>query len=217
MLLQEYIPLGQRVQSFVVEYNKEGEWLPVKLNEETTTIGYKRLLRFETVTTDKLRINFMESRACLCINNIEAYYAGETPDVFTAKAEELKTYPFTLPQEDEAEAGKCADKDAATTCFVDGNTLLIDLGTEQTVSSFHYLPDQSEYNKGLIAAYEISVGMEANAVNQVVSSGEFSNIKNNPILQSVYFTPVTARYVLLKAVRMVENESPMGFAELGVQ
>ena len=76
--------------------------------------------------------------------------------MFTAKAEELKTYPFTLPKVDEAEAGKCADKDAATTCFVDGNTLLVDLGTEQTVSSFHYLPDQSEYNKGLIAAYEIS-------------------------------------------------------------
>ncbi len=217
MLLQEYIPLGQRVQSFVVEYNKEGEWLPVKLNEETTTIGYKRLLRFETVTTDKLRVNFEKSRACLCINNIEAYYAGETLDVFTAKAEELKTYPFTLPKVDEAEAGKCADKDAATTCFVDGNTLLVDLGTEQTVSSFHYLPDQSEYNKGLIAAYEISVGTEAGAVNQVVSSGEFSNIKNNPILQSVYFSPVTARYVLLKAVRMVENDGPMGFAELGVQ
>ena len=68
--------------------------------------------------------------------------------MFTAKAEELKTYPFTLPKVDEAEAGKCADKDAATTCFVDGNTLLVDLGTEQTVSSFHYLPDQSEYNKG---------------------------------------------------------------------
>ncbi len=217
MLLQEYIPLGQRVQSFVVEYNKEGEWLPVKLNEETTTIGYKRLLRFETVTTDKLRVNFKKSRACLCINNIEAYYAGETSDVFTAKAEELKTYPFTLPQVDEAEAGKCADKNASTTCFVEGDKLLIDLGEERNVSSFHYLPDQSEYNKGLIAGYRLSVGMEADAVNRVVSSGEFSNIKNNPILQSVYFSPVTARYVLLEAVKMVEDGAPMGFAELGIQ
>ena len=67
--------------------------------------------------------------------------------------------------------GKCADKDAATTCFVDGNTLLVDLGTEQTVSSFHYLPDQSEYNKGLIAAYRFQSAREAGAVNQVVSSG----------------------------------------------
>lgn len=136
---------------------------------------------------------------------------------YLASQRYIRPLVFTLPKVDEAEAGKCADKDAATTCFVDGNTLLMDLGTEQTVSSFHYLPDQSEYNKGLIAAYEISVGTEAGAVNQVVSSGEFSNIKNNPILQSVYFSPVTARYVLLKAVRMVENDGPMGFAELGVQ
>ena len=76
--------------------------------------------------------------------------------------------------------------------------------------SFHYLPDQSEYNKGLIAAYEISVGTGSRCGEPVVSSGEFSNIKNNPILQSVYFSPVTARYVLLKAVRMVENDGTDG-------
>lgn len=51
MMLQEYIPLGQRVKAFVVEYLDKDTWLPVKLNEETTTIGYKRLLRFETVET----------------------------------------------------------------------------------------------------------------------------------------------------------------------
>lgn len=62
MLLQEYIPLGQRVKSFVVEYkDKQGAWLPVRLNEETTTIGYKRLLRFETITSDALRIRFTDS------------------------------------------------------------------------------------------------------------------------------------------------------------
>lgn len=75
---------------------KTGKWLPVKLNEETTTVGYKRLLRFETVSTDKLRIRFTDARACLCINNIEAYYAGETADTFTVEAKELKSYPFTL-------------------------------------------------------------------------------------------------------------------------
>ena len=217
MMLQEYIPLGQRVKSFVVEYNQEGEWLPVKLNEETTTIGYKRLLRFETVTTDKIRVRFTDSRACLCINNIEAYYAGETSDTYTAKAEELKSYPFTLTGVDTEEAQKCMDKNNQTTCFINGNTLLIDLGEEHTITSFHYLPDQSEYNKGIISSYEISVGTDSNAVNQVVAKDEFSNIKNNPILQSVYFTPVNARYVQLKATRMIHDSEPMGLAEIGIQ
>ena len=217
MMLQEYIPLGQRVKSFVVEYNQEGEWLPVKLNEETTTIGYKRLLRFETITSDKIRIRFTDSRACLCINNIEAFYAGETSDIYTAKAEELKSYLFTLSEVDAEEAQKCMDKNDRTTCFVNGNTILIDLGEERTITSFHYLPDQSEYNKGVIAAYEISVGMDSNAINQVVAKDEFSNIKNNPILQSVYFTPVKARYVQLKATRMIQNGEPMGLAEIGIK
>ena len=215
MMLQEYIPLGQRVKSFVVEYNKDGQWLPVKLNEETTTVGYKRLLRFETVTTDKLRVNFTDARA---INNVEAYYAGETADVsFDNTVADIKSYPFTLVGVDEAEAKKCADKDDTTTCFVDGNTVVVDLGEEQTVASFHYLPDQSEYNKGLISGYEISVGTDANAINNVVTKGEFSNIKHNPILQSVYFTPVKARYVMLKAVKMVNEGETMGFAEIGIR
>ena len=217
MMLQEYIPLGQRVKSFVVEYNQEGEWLPVKLNEETTTVGYKRLLRFETITTDKLRVRFTDSRACLCINNIEAFYAGATSDTYSTKAEELKSFPFTLSGVDTEEAQKCMDKNDQTACFVNGNTLLIDLGEERTITSFHYLPDQSEYNKGVIAAYEISVGMDSNAVNQVVAKDEFSNIKNNPILQSVYFTPLKARYVQLKATRMIHDGEPLGLAEIGIQ
>lgn len=217
MMIQEYIPLGQRVKSFVVEYDKDGKWLPVKLNEETTTVGYKRLLRFETISTDKLRIRFTDARACLCINNIEAYYAGETPDTFTVEAKELKSYPFTLIGVSEEETKKCMDKDKSTTAFVEGDALVIDLGEERTITSFHYLPDQSEYNKGLISSYELSVGTEANTVNQVVAKGEFSNIKNNPILQSVYFTPVKARYLSLKPTKMVTEGETMGFAEIGIQ
>lgn len=217
MLIQEYIPLGQRVKAFMVEYDRKGDWIPVKLNEETTTVGYKRLLRFETVQTNQLRVRFTDARGPLCINNIEAYYAGETADQFTVKTEEMKSYAFTLPGIDTTEAKKCMDKNGSTTCLVKGNTLLIDLGEEKTITSFNYLPDQSEYNKGLISSYELSVGADANAVNQVVAKGEFSNIKNNPILQSLYFVPVKARYLSLKAVKMVHEGEPMGLAEIGVQ
>ena len=104
-----------------------------------------------------------------------------------------------------------------TTAFVEGDALVIDLGEERTITSFHYLPDQSEYNKGLISSYELSVGTEANAVNRIVAQGEFSNIKNNPILQSVYFTPVKARYLSLKPTKMVTEGETMGFAEIGIQ
>lgn len=78
MLLQEYIPLGQRVKSFKVEYHQDGKWYPIQSDEETTTIGYKRLLRFETITADRIRINIEDARACPTINNIEAYYADES-------------------------------------------------------------------------------------------------------------------------------------------
>lgn len=43
--LQEYIPLGQRVERFVVEYLDHGVWTSINAGEETTTIGYQRLLR----------------------------------------------------------------------------------------------------------------------------------------------------------------------------
>ena len=55
------------------------------------------LLRFETVTTDKLRVNFTDARACLCINNVEAYYAGETADVsFDNTVADIKELSFYI-------------------------------------------------------------------------------------------------------------------------
>lgn len=73
ILLQEYIPLGQRVGSFRVEAKVDGQWQPIDCGEETTTIGYKRILRFPQVVASALRIHFIEARGELCINNIEVY------------------------------------------------------------------------------------------------------------------------------------------------
>lgn len=217
MMLQEYIPLGQRVKAFVVEYLDKDTWLPVKLNEETTTIGYKRLLRFETVETKGIRIRITDARGPLCLSNVGVYDAGNVSDSFVEKVEDIESVPYLLPDVKAEEAAKASDKQSQTTCFVEGDRLLIDLQEERMVSSLHFLPDQGEPNKGLIANYEIRVGTSKEAVNQLVKAGEFSNIQNNPVMQSVFFTPVKARYIELKATRMIHAGEPMGFAELGVK
>ena len=74
LLLQEYIPLGQNVDSFYLDYYFNGKWLPIEVNEPTTTIGYKRLLRFQSVNADKLRIRFKVFKGTLCINKVGAYW-----------------------------------------------------------------------------------------------------------------------------------------------
>lgn len=217
MMLQEYIPLGQRVKSFCVEYEKDGQWLPVVLNEETTTIGYKRLLRFATVETTALRVRITDSRACLCINNVEAFYAGETNDFKPAANETPKSVAFTLVNVDEAVAQKAYDRSDETKAAVKSNSVIFALGEERSISSFHYLPDQSDSMEGMISNYEIYVGDTPETINNKVASGEFSNIKNNPIWQSVYFTPVDAKYVKLVATRMIDDAQNIVMAEIAIQ
>ena len=69
VMLQEYIPLGQRVESFQVEVHENGEWTPW---EEGTTIGHKRILLGRTVTADAVRIH-IEALACPVLNGFGLY------------------------------------------------------------------------------------------------------------------------------------------------
>ncbi len=70
VLLQEYIPLGQRIKSFRVEVWNNDQWETVS---EATTIGYKRILRINPVKTSKIRIDITDSKACPVISNVELY------------------------------------------------------------------------------------------------------------------------------------------------
>lgn len=70
ILLQEYIRLGQRIGGFTVEVWQDQAW---KTIATATTIGYKRILRIDPVTTDKVRISITDSKACPVLSNVALY------------------------------------------------------------------------------------------------------------------------------------------------
>lgn len=74
VLMGEYIPLGQRVKSFKIEALVNKVWEQVAGG---TTIGYKRMLHFSPVATDKIRITIIDARACPVLNRVEIYSAPE--------------------------------------------------------------------------------------------------------------------------------------------
>lgn len=219
IMLQEYIPLGQRVKKFAVEWlDKNSTWKAVEQGEETTTIGYKRLLRFLTVETKGLRVRILDSRGPICMNNIGVYYGGEDAQLTWSPASvAMKSVPFSLKGFDEAQLTKVVDRNPTTVLFADKNELLIDLGRDTKVSTLMYLPDQSENRHGLIHSYTLAACKADGTDEHVLSSGEFSNIQNNPVLQTITFEPTTTRYLKLKADRMVNDGEQIGVAELGVK
>lgn len=186
MMLQEYIPLGQRVKSFTVEYLTEKGWQNIDAGEETTTIGYKRLLRFPTITTKEMRIRIADSRGPICLSELGAYYAQGGDRKTTDDWMETKGYDFEKTETTES--------------------ILADLGNTKIVSSLHYKPSST----GIITHYEILTGETLDNM-QTAAKGEFSNIRNNPIMQDVYFTPVSARYVMLRAIKTVIPNEPIKY------
>ena len=73
IMLQEYIPLWQRVSAFHVDCCQpwlNDEWVTVA---KGTTIGYKRLLRIPATTAGRIRIVFDSALAAPIINRIALY------------------------------------------------------------------------------------------------------------------------------------------------
>jgi alpha-L-fucosidase len=93
LLAQEYIRLGQRVKAFTIEAEVNGNWQELA---KATTIGYKRILRFPTVTATKLRFNITDSKACPVISNVGVYNAPQiltSPTIIRNQRGEISIIP----------------------------------------------------------------------------------------------------------------------------
>lgn len=87
VMLQEYIPKGQRVKSFRIETSTDGNaWTRRAANVGQTTIGYKRIIPLNGSTSSSytngtdgpikaryVRVSILDSRACPLINTVSVF------------------------------------------------------------------------------------------------------------------------------------------------
>ena len=72
VVLQEFIQRGQRIEKFVVEVWDGENWQELT---RATTVGYKRILRFDDTTAQKVRLKIMQSRLSPAISSFGLFYA----------------------------------------------------------------------------------------------------------------------------------------------
>jgi len=92
--------------------------------------------------------------------------------------------------------------------------LVIDMGMEQNLIGFRYLPDQTRAT-GFISNYQFYVSND-NSDWRLVDEGEFANINNNPVVQIKKFAAVKARFIKLHALKNTRANDDVGYAEIDV-
>lgn len=77
IMLQEAIAThSERVEKYAIDAWIDGAWKEIAVS---TNIGYKRILRFPEVTTDKLRFRLLESRLTPAISHFSAHHYKSRP------------------------------------------------------------------------------------------------------------------------------------------
>ncbi|RQW05266.1 alpha-L-fucosidase [candidate division KSB1 bacterium] len=280
-LAQEYIRLGQRVKAFTLEALVDGNWTDLA---RATTIGYKRILRFPTVTATQVRFSINDSKSCPVISTIGIYDAPQiltSPSIIRNQSGEIFIIPadaeseiyysldgavptidskkysgpfqtdgklkvsaiayepssgqsspvtqeeFDLPRTDwkivgidDERAYAILDGDPATAWHQGEDKklpvdLVIDLGHDQNIGGFRYLPEASMWRPSIIATYQLYVSSD-NKEWTLVSHGEFTNIKNNPLWQVIKFAPAKNRYIKFRACANTEGNNNIGYAEVDI-
>lgn len=194
VMLQEDITKGQRVEAFHVEAWINGQWTQIA---EGTTIGYKRMVRFPEVKTDRLRIKVLNSRLSANICKVAAFYAETLNDIASEATWN------NLPR--------------ASWKRVKAAPLVIDLGKKVKLTSFTYAPENEQAKPTMAFRYKFSVSADGKKWKKVIVDGEFSNIMHNPLPQTVQLSlKEEIRYIKLDGTTVNGKKAVVNLEEVGV-
>lgn len=195
IMLQEDIAKGQRVEKFTVEALTPEGW---QIVGQGTTIGYKRLLRIPTVKANKIRVTIDECRLIANVSRIAAYYAAPLQDESPQVAQESMS------------------KDAWH--LLSSSPVTIDLGKQTVIAGFTYAPAGAEAKPTTAFRYKFQISNDGKIWTEVPTNGEFSNIINNPVPQTVQFKEkVSTRFIRLDATSLSGNPAQVSIEELSVR
>ena len=220
-VVEEDIRYGQRVKKFSLEAEVDGKWVPLKdelvdngeklrVGETSakrlstdgaqessgvglTTIGHRRIICFPKVTATRLRFTVTDAKCDPIIKKVGVYLAPDitrdTPDAGEKHASDY--YIF----------------------FGADKMMFVTLNDEADVTGFRYLPPQDSKD-GIITHYRISATTDWQTW-ETLGEGEFSNIVNNPIWQTVRCKPTRAKIIKVEGLRLAQGER-MGYSDVEV-
>jgi len=138
---------------------------------------------------------------------------GETSEVLNVQLDIAKAKWKVIHNDPNAE--RAIDEDPQTFWKSDKNEIVIDLGELIHIKGFTYLPPQNRYMSGVISKYSFQTSSDGKSWTDS-AWGEFSNIQNNPIEQSIKLEkPVKAQFIKLKSLQTTDNQLA-AFGEVGV-
>ncbi len=222
-LVEEDIRYGQRVKKFSLEAFVDGQWLHLKdalveNGDGLTTIGHRRIICFPNVKATKLRFTVTDTKAAVereqsdaGVNSVEREHARQK-----VKCEPIiKKLGVYLAPELTADIPNSGEKKSSDLHIFFSNPcqMMIDWDKEQTITSFRYLPPQ-ESKDGTITHYTLW-GSTDWSIWTKLASGEFSNIVNNPIWQTIKLKPTKVRMLKLDADRLASGDR-MGYGDIEV-
>lgn len=70
VVIKECIPYSQRIEKYAIDAKVGGEWVEINRG---TTVGYKKIAKFDAVMTDEIRIRILDSRVCPIISFVGLY------------------------------------------------------------------------------------------------------------------------------------------------